>query len=335
MVRKILTRVSLYQKPILLILLLFSIAFPFLGAGQYLIRMATLSLVYVVLALGMNLIMGYMGQMSFGHAAFWGIGAYTSAILSTRFGWDTTITFLAAVLISGLFGFLLGTPVLKLKGYYLTIVTLGFCEIMRMVMLNWVDLTGGPMGIKQIPRFTFFGIKLATTRSYYYIILVICILVTILVYRLVNSRYGLAILSIRDDDAAAEAMGINIVRYKISTFVISSMIAGLAGAFFAHYISYIDSSYLTSTTSQNICVMVILGGLGSLPGTYLGAIVLTLLPELLRGLSEYRMLIYGVVMVLMVLFVPSGLLGKFNFKQMRESYVMQKRLAGKENHLHE
>lgn len=329
MIRRCFTKISLYQKPILLGLLILAAAFPFMGSSQYLIRMATLSLVYVVLALGMNLIMGFMGQMSFGHAAFFGIGAYTSAILSTRFGLDTTVTFIAAVFISGLFGFLLGTPVLKLKGYYLTIVTLGFCEIVRMVMLNWVDLTGGPMGIKSIPRFFFFGVKFASARAYYYIILVICVLVTLLVYRLVNSRYGLAILAIRDDDSAAEAMGVDIVRYKIVTFVISSMIAGLAGAFFAHYISYIDSTYFTSTVSQNICVMVILGGLGSLPGTYLGAVALTLLPELLRGLSEYRMLIYGVVMVVMVLFVPSGLLGKFNFKQLRESYLMKHGGEGK------
>lgn len=324
MIRKIFTKIALHQKVILLVLLAAAVVFPLLQPTQYVIRMATLSLVYVVLALGMNLIMGYMGQMSFGHAAFFGIGAYTSAILSTRFGMDCTVTFLAAILLSGLFGFLLGTPVLKLKGYYLTIVTLGFCEIVRMVMLNWVSLTGGPMGIKAIPTFMFFGIKFATTRSYYYIILTICVLVTLLIYRLVNSRYGLAILAIRDDDSAAEAMGVNIVRYKIVTFVISSMIAGLAGAFFAHYISYIDSTYFTSTASQNICVMVILGGLGSLPGTFLGAIVLTLLPELLRGLSEYRMLIYGVIMVVVVLFMPSGLMGKYNFRQLKESWLLKK-----------
>lgn len=196
MIRKIFTKIALHQKVILLVLLAAAVVFPLLQPTQYVIRMATLSLVYVVLALGMNLIMGYMGQMSFGHAAFFGIGAYTSAILSTRFGMDCTVTFLAAILLSGLFGFLLGTPVLKLKGYYLTIVTLGFCEIVRMVMLNWVSLTGGPMGIKAIPKFMFFGIKFATTRSYYYIILTICVLVTLLIYRLVNSRYGLAILAI-------------------------------------------------------------------------------------------------------------------------------------------
>ena len=137
MIRKIFTKIALHQKVILLVLLAAAVVFPLLQPTQYVIRMATLSLVYVVLALGMNLIMGYMGQMSFGHAAFFGIGAYTSAILSTRFGMDCTVTFLAAILLSGLFGFLLGTPVLKLKGYYLTIVTLGFCEIVRMVMLNW------------------------------------------------------------------------------------------------------------------------------------------------------------------------------------------------------
>lgn len=318
MIKRITAFIAMKQKWFIAAVIALSIFYPVLFKNVYILRMGTVSLMYIMLALGINLIMGYMGQMTFGHAAFWGIGAYTAAILSTRFGTGFLTDLVAAAVISGVFGFLLGLPVMKVKGYYLTIVTLGFGEIVRLVELNSSDLTGGALGIRGIPGIKFFSLELDSPRAFYYAILILVALTTVILMRISNSRYGLALKSIRDDDSAAEVMGINIVQNKILTFVLSAMIAGVAGAFYAHYVTYIDSTSFTTQASQEMCVMVILGGLGSIPGTILGATVLTVIPELIRDLMEYRMLIYGVIMVVMMLVRPQGLLGYIDFTQIRE-----------------
>lgn len=319
---------AVHQKQTVIILLALAAVFPWIVTDRFIMRMAILCLMYVMLSLGLNLVTGYMGQMSFGHAAFWGIGAYTAAILTKNIGTGTIPAFIAAAIVTGIFGFLLGLPVLKLKGYYLTIVTMGFCEIVRLVELNWMDITNGPMGISGIPEFCFFGIKFGSYRSFYFIILLLVILTTVLIQRLIRSPFGIALKAIRDDDVVAEAMGVQIVRYKITAFVISAMIAGIAGAFYAQYITYIDPTSFTYNASQEMLVMVIFGGLGSIPGSYLGALVLTILPELLRGLMEYRMLIYGVLMVVMMLVKPEGILGNTNFDHIRDLVEVRKKEAG-------
>lgn len=313
----LLEHIALQQNKIMIIIMVFAIAYPFFITNQYMIRLSILALMYVMLSLGLNLVTGYMGQMSFGNAAFWGIGAYVTAILTKNMSLSSAIAFLGAILVTGLFGFLLGLPVLKLKGYYLTIVTMGFCEIMRLVELNWMQVTNGPLGISGIPKFSIFDMKLISYKSYYFIILILVVITTLIVKRIVNSRIGLAIKSIRDDDIATESMGVNIVKYKIMTFTISSMIAGAAGAFYAQYISYIDPSSFTYNASQEMLVIIIFGGLGSIPGCFLGAIILTVLPELLRGLAEYRMLIYGALMVIMMIVKPTGVLGSINFDHLK------------------
>jgi branched-chain amino acid transport system permease protein len=328
----LLERIALQQNKIVTVLIVMAIAYPYIITNQYLMRLSILALMYVMLSLGLNLVTGYMGQMSFGNAAFWGIGAYVAAIMTKNMSLGSGIAFLGAMLLTGIFGFLLGLPVLKLKGYYLTIVTMGFCEIMRLVELNWMEVTNGPLGISAIPKFNIFGIKLLSYKSYYYIILILVIATTVIVRRIVNSRVGLAIKSIRDDDVAAESMGVNIVKYKILTFTISSMIAGVAGAFYAQYISYIDPSSFTYNASQEMLVIIIFGGLGSIPGCFLGAIILTVLPELLRGLAEYRMLIYGALMVIMMIVKPSGVLGSINFDHLRLIATAKKEeMGGTEN----
>lgn len=333
MIKKTVEFIALKQRFIIAAAVIFALLYPFLFSDLFILRMGTLCLMYIMLALGINLIMGYMGQMTFGHAAFWGIGAYTAAILSGRFGTNFIVDIIAAALVAGAFGFLLGLPVLKVKGYYLTIVTLGFGEIVRLVELNASGLTGGALGIRGISGIRLFAQEFTSPRAFYYAILILVVLTTVILMRINNSRYGLALKSIRDDDSAAEVMGVNVVRNKIMTFVISAMIAGVAGAFFAHYISYIDSTSFTTQASQEMCVMVILGGLGSIPGTMLGASVLTLVPEFIRGLAEYRMLIYGVIMVVMMLVRPQGLLGYTDFGLIRTRLLEErgKKKGGGEN----
>ncbi len=321
MKNKILNFIALNMRKIILVVAVLALIFPFLFSNVYIIRMGTISLMYVMLALGINLIMGYMGQMTFGHAAFWGIGAYTAAIMSTKLGTPFIVDIICAALIAGTFGFLLGLPVLKVKGYYLTIVTLGFGEIIRLVELNSTKLTGGAMGIKGIPGIKLFGKEFDSHLVFYYLILILAVITIIILLRINKSRYGLALKSIRDDDSAAEVLGVDVVKTKIKTFVISAMIAGVAGAFFAHYITYIDSTSFTTSVSQEMTVMVIIGGIGSIPGTIIGATVLTIVPELIRQLMEYRMLLYGLIMLLMTLFRPHGLLGSVNFSQIKSQLI--------------
>lgn len=298
----------------LLILLLF----PLFVSNAYVLRVATTSLIYVILTLGLNVVTGYMGQTSFGTAAFWGIGAYAGAILSTRIGMGTGLLFIIAPLLSGVIAMLLGMCVLKLRGYYMAIVTLGFCEIVRLIELNWMDLTRGPLGIMNIPKLSFFGIRITSGRGMFYVALAMTVLVTYVVWKIMNSRIGLTITSIRDDEIAAQSMGINVVKYKVGAFALYGMICGFAGAFYAHFMTYIDPTMFKTLNSTEVIIMVIFGGLGSIPGSYLGAIVLTIMTELLRDLVEYRMLIYGFLLVILMIVKPEGILGNVNFKHIRQ-----------------
>ena len=297
-----------------LVLLAAAAVFPLLVSNPYAIRLAILSGIFIILSLSLNLLTGFSGQISLGHIAFYGIGAYTAAILSKNFGVNFLICMLAAVVVTALFGL----PALKLGGYYLAIVTLGFSEIVRLVEINRMDLTNGPLGINGIPKPALFGVKLSSPRAYYYMCLLLVALTILVIRNILESRVGYALGAIRGDENAAKFMGVNIFRYKIMAFMVSAGIAGLAGAFFAQYVTFIDPTSFASDQSTLVLIMVIFGGIGSLPGSVTGAVVLTLVPELLRGLMEYRMLIYGGVLVFMMLVRPEGLLGKMNFKHIRQ-----------------
>lgn len=307
-----------YRVPLLILACVVAVAFPFVFPSKYFIRIGTVCLMYVMITLSLNLMVGYMGQMSFGHAAFMGIGAYTAAILTTTYDVPFFVAFILAGVVAGLFGLLLGLPVLKLKGYYFTIITMVFCEIVRVVELNWMSLTRGPLGIMAIPKPSFLGFEITTPRQFYFMILVLVALSTLVVSNLMKSRVGYAILAIRDDELAAEAMGIHVFRYKMIVFILSSLLVGLAGAFYATYTSYIDPSSFAAAQSNDMLVMVIFGGLGNTVGSFIGAISLSILPEALRDLAQYRQLIYGVLLVLLMMVKPQGLLGDINFKYIRQ-----------------
>ena len=287
---------------------------PFCVTSTYVLRICVVAQMNIILVLSLNMMTGLLGQMSFGHAAFFGIGAYTAAILSTKLNMPAQVTFPAAMVVAGLFGILLGLPTLKLKGYYFVIVTMVFCEIMRIVELNWMEVTSGPLGILSSPKPGFFGLRISTQREFYFLALALVILTVIVIRNIMNSRIGYAILAVRDDEVAAESMGINIFRYKILVFAVSSCFAGLAGALYAQYTGYIDPTSFTNNKSNELLVMVIFGGLGNLVGSFIGAITLSVIPELLRGLSTYRQLIYGIILVVLMMVKPDGLLGAVNFK---------------------
>ena len=308
-----------YQNLILLLLAVIGVCAAVVVDTHYFTTLLLNCCLYGVLALSLNLISGYMGITSLGHAAFYGIGAYTAAILSTRFGVNFLLTFVAAFIVTGIVAFLLGLPTLKATGRHLAIITLGFCEIVRIVEFNWMSLTRGPMGISGIPSFSLFGIKLNTPLLKLLIALTLLALVYYVSTAIINSRLGRAMVAIRDNEIAAEAMGINIFRYKLLIFTLSAALAGIAGAFYAHHITFVDPKAFSFDQSILILSMVILGGMGSASGCILGAIILSIVPELLRGFYDFRLIVYGLVIVLMMILKPNGMLGGFNPR-----YVLQR-----------
>lgn len=279
--------------------------------SMYQTTVYSLAFLYVMLALGLNIVVGIAGQLVLGYAAFYAVGAYTYALLNQYLGLGFWTCLPIAGFITVIAGLLLTFPVLRLRGDYLAIVTLGFGEIVRLLLINWANFTGGNRGIANIPRPGLFGLELspeASTIYIYYLCLFAAIITIIIVARLINSRVGLALQALREDEIASEAMGIDLRKIKLSAFALGSCWAGFAGVLFAARNSYINPTSFTFMDSAMILSMVVLGGMGSIVGVALAALVLTLLPEYLRAFSEYRMLIFGLLMVTMMVFRPQGII---------------------------
>lgn len=309
MLQNLLQKFSKYKRISAIVGLVLLAAIPLVITNTYYLHVVIMIGIYIILSLSLNLITGFAGQLCLGHAAFFGIGAYVGALLMTLKDVNFFIAMIASFLVSGLFGLLLGMPSLRLRGDYLAIVTLGFGEIVRLVFVNWQEVTNGPMGIRAIPGPSLFGIQLNDRVSFYYLILILVVVVIFLMNRLINSGFGMAMQTIKADEIAAESIGIYPVKYKLIAFVLSSGIAGIAGCFFASYVSYISPTTFVYNTSVTILAMVVLGGLGSLAGSVIGATILTLIPEVLRFISDYRMLIFGALMVIMMIYKPEGFWG--------------------------
>lgn len=290
-----------HHKVMIGILLAAMLVFPLMGFSQYVYRIAVVSVLYAILAMSLNLIAGVAGQISLGHIAFYGIGAYTSALLCVNFGISVWVGILAAFVVSMLFGLLIAIPTLKLSGGYLAILTMSFAEIIRLILLNWTSVTRGPMGILNIPKPSLFGYTIKSSGAFLYLVLTVAIIVYIGLHNLIHSRFGRNLQALRDDEISSESMGINVYRYKVIAFVISTGVAGVAGALFASYMEFIDPSSFISDESTVILSMVVLGGMGNMNGSIIAAALLTILPEALRSFSDYRMLVYGVVLVAMML----------------------------------
>ncbi len=281
-----------------------------LVVNDYLLQIAIVAGIYVILTLSLNLVTGYTGQFCLGWAAFYGIGAYTSALLVMNLQVSFWLALPLAGIMAALFGFALGMPTMRLRDIYLAITTLGFGEIVRLILLNWSDLTRGSMGLPGIPAPSILGLTLDSTYFYYYFDLFLVLVTIFSLRRIINSRLGRALTAIREDELAAKTMGINTTRYKIIAFVIGAFFAGIAGSFHAHYTTYIDPQSFSFSESTIILAMVVLGGMGSIKGSVFGAVALTLLPELLREASEYRMIVFGLIMMIVMLIRPQGIFGK-------------------------
>ena len=272
--------------------------------NPYYTQVATMIGVYMIAALGLHLITGVTGQFSFGHAAFLSIGAYSSALMTIHLGTPFILNMVAGGLIAAFCAVLLGIPSFRLTGDYLGITTLGFGEIVKVVFIN-MKITGGAGGLGGIPR--------ETNVVLVYVVVIITVLG---LYRIQNSRFGRALMAIREDEIAAETMGINPRIYKIKGFAIGTFLAGVSGALFAHMMQFLSPLDFGFAKSFELLNFVVLGGLGSIPGAILGTTVLSLAPEFLRFVREYRMLIYGALMVIMMIFRPYGLLGGIDFGKM-------------------
>lgn len=294
-------------RPAAVALLLTALPFALEQVGSYFTHIAISILIFAILALSLNVIIGYAGIFALGHAAFFGIGAYTAALFMMKGELSFWLALPAAAVAAGLFGVLLGLAGIRLRGDYLAIVTLGFGEIVRLVFVNGGKVTNGPMGIPGIPAPDLFGYTLTRKTEFYFLALLLLLFTLFVIYRVVHSGIGLSLMTIREDETLADAIGIPPVRYKVFAFSLGAFFAGAAGAFWASYISYISPDTFRYLDSVNILAMVIVGGIASIPGSVLGAAVMVLAPELLRFVHDYRMLLLGLAIVLMMMFRPEGI----------------------------
>lgn len=274
----------------------------------YYLRIMIFIGINIILALGLNLITGVTGQLSMGHAGFMSLGAYSAALLSVHYSASFALALLGGALVAALFGFLIGIPTLRLEGDYLAMVTIGFAEIVRVFFLNF-EPGGKAVGFSGIPQSTTFTIVWG-----------LVVLVILFNSTLLRSRVGRALFAIRENEIAAEACGVNTTRMKVLAFTAGSLLGGLGGGLYAHYMYYINPQDFGFMKSIEILNMVVLGGMGSIPGTIIGAVLLTLAPEMLRIVAEYRLLFYGALLVILMIFRPNGLLGDVRIYDIKKRF---------------
>lgn len=296
--------------PFIAAVAIFALIFPRIFS-MYQTNIMISALVYVVLGLGLNIVVGLAGLLDLGYVAFYAVGAYAYALMNLYWGVSFWVALPVGALLGAFCGILLGFPVLRLRGDYLAIVTLGFGEIIRLVLENWGEFTQGPSGIANIPRPDFFGLATGLSNSIlfmYYLMLALVIFTIFVVNRLKNSRIGRAWQALREDEIACQAMGIDKVKTKLTAFALGATWAGLVGVVFAAKTSFVNPASFTFLESAIILSIVVLGGMGSILGVILGAFILILLPEYLRAFSEYRMLVFGATMTLVMVFRPQGII---------------------------
>ena len=284
----------------------------------YLIHLAILISIYAILALSLNLVIGYTGLLSVAEAAFYGLGAYVTALLLVNSGWNFFLGLLAGMIVSGIVALVMGLVLSKFSGDYYALASLGLGFIIYSIFLNLQNITGGPLGIPGIPRPTLFGFTFSDNLSFLILILVFLAAIYLVCRFIVNSSFGRVLKTIREDEKAIQVFGYKTLNYKLIIFVISAMIAAVAGSFYASYITYIDPTTFTVDASILIISIIILGGLASLRGSVIGAVILILLPEFLRFVgfpdeiaAQMRQVAYGLLLILLMLYRPQGLVGEY------------------------
>jgi len=297
-------------------LVIMAILVPLIIPDEYFIHLLINAGLFYMLVAGLNLLVGYLGKLTLGHTAFLGIGAYTAALLNLKLGATFPITLTASILISFVISLLFGLIVLRLRGPYFVIVSLCFAEMLAIVAINWISLTNGPMGLPGVepPKFYFpglFEIYLDTKISFYYLIFILIVFITYIISRLVHSTVGRAIISLRENENLAESIGVSAFRYGLIIFVIASVFAGVAGCFYAHYVSYVNPEIFSFSYMCTMLVMLVTGGKGTIIGPFLGCIIFTVLPEALRVAKAYRDPIFGIILIIVAIFFSQGMAGLF------------------------
>jgi len=288
---------------------------------DYLLHILVITGIYIILTLSLNLVVGYTGLASLGHAAFSCVGAYASSLLALRYGVSPWIGLPIGACSAAILGLVVGAPSLRLKGDYLALATFGLGVIVYSVAKNWMAVTRGPMGLPGIPGFSIFGYQISSVWAYLILVAFFVFLTFFVLRRVVKSPFGRVLRGIREDEVAALAMGKNVNKYKMIVFVVGAFFAGIAGSLYAHYITFIDPSSFTVMESITILLMVVFGGMGSLGGSFVGAAVLVIFPEMLRFLgmpssvaAPLRQMIYGLLLIVLMLKRPQGILGTYRWK---------------------
>ncbi len=288
---------------------------------EYILHILVISGIYTILSVSLNLIVGYTGLPSLGHAAFACVSAYVSSLLALSLGLSPWIGLFIGACIASLFGLIIGFSSLRLKGDYLALATFGFGIIVYSIAKNWISVTRGPMGLPGIPGFSLFNFRFSEIWSYLIIVIVFTLITLFIINRIVKAPFGRVLISIREDEIASAILGKNTMKYKLVVFLIGAFFAGIAGSLYAHYITFIDPSSFTVMESITIMLMVVFGGMASIPGSIVGAVVLVMFPEALRFMgmpsaiaANVRQMIYGLMLIILMIWRPRGLLGRYRFK---------------------
>ena len=285
------------------------LAYPMVAPNRYTVHIVNMAGIWILMSLGLNLAMGYCGQINLAFGAFWGVGAYTAALLSTRFGVPIWINMPLGMLLAGVTGALIALPMLKVRSHYLALVTIGLAETINIIMVNEIWLTEGPLGISGIEMPTLFGIPIDGAERFYYIVLV-CVVVGFLVARqIVSHRIGRAFIAIRDDDTAAKAMGVNVAYYQVLANALAGVYCGMAGVLYAHMSTYISPDIFEFKNALFVLTMTMVGGMGSLAGSVVGGLALPLAQEWLRAFKSWQLVGFGLAIMIVVLFMPGGVVG--------------------------
>jgi branched-chain amino acid transport system permease protein len=295
-------------------LALIALTLPLWLPSAYHLHVAIMAGIFGVLALSLNLLLGYTGQLSLGHAAFFGIGAYTSALLTLTLDWSFWPALAAAIALAGAAGWFIGRLSLKLRGAYFVLVTISFAGVISLVSVNWIELTNGPLGLPGVPAPELGPWSLRTKTAYYYLVLAAVALSYVVSRRLVGSRIGRAFVALRENEALAESIGVDVTHYLVLAAVVSAAMAGLGGSLYAHYTRFVSPEVFLFSYTVTMVIMVVAGGKGTLAGPLVGAVLFTALPEALRAATswQWQMLAYGVLLVLLVVFLPRGIVPHIN-----------------------
>lgn len=295
---------------------------PPLFLGKYTIFLLSLLAIYALVALGLNLLMGYTGQIAAGHAGFLALGAYFTAIIGDNLQWlPCPVILLLAGIFTGAIGFLLGIPILRLKGFYIAMATLAFGVVVSEVILQWSSLTGGDDGFS-VPTARIAGFAFDSDYKLYYLIIPITPIMTFLAKNLVNGYIGRAFIALRESEVAAQTIGIYLARYKTIAFAISAFYTGVAGGMFAYLITYLSPDAFTIELSVDFIAMIVIGGMGSILGSIIGAVILTGMQQVLAGLLDLQILIFGISLIVFMLFMPRGITGMLY--DLKEKFVNSK-----------